>query len=73
MEAKVSESDVQIIAAMERFGGGFVKALAAAAGKADPQNLDRLKLAWPEYWAEYAEMARNAAFRAVPALREARP
>lgn len=39
--------------AMEKWGGSFVKALGAAARRADGQNLERIKRAFPEYWAEY--------------------
>ena len=45
------------IQAMKKYGGGFVAALAEAASRADAQNLARLKHAFPEYFAQYAEMA----------------
>ena len=45
--------DYWTIEAMAKYGGSFVKALAEAARRADPQNLARIKMAWPEYWAEY--------------------
>ncbi len=47
-------ADRQVIAAMRRFGGSFVKALAEAATAADPINLAKIKAAWPDYWARYA-------------------
>lgn len=49
--------DFDTIDAMRIYGGGFVKALAEAAFHADPQNLARLKAAFPDYWATYREMA----------------
>lgn len=41
------------IEAMSKYGGSFVKALAEMARRADPQNLAKIKAAWPEYWTEY--------------------
>jgi len=38
---------------MEKYGGGFVKALGELARRADPANLTKIKDAWPEYWSEY--------------------
>ena len=52
--------DYAIVQAMARFGGSFAKALSDVAHKADPENLARLKAAFPELWTEYAEMARLA-------------
>ncbi len=50
-------TDGEIIAAMRRFGGGFASRLAEAAKHADYNNLQRLKSAFPEIWADYAKMA----------------
>jgi len=49
--------DLRTIDAMETYGGSFVKALAVAARRADPENLIRIKATWPEYWKQYADMA----------------
>jgi hypothetical protein len=49
--------DVEITNAMARFGGSFAWAIAAAAQRADPTNLARLKAAFPELWNQYAELA----------------
>jgi hypothetical protein len=57
-EASTRAMDLVVIEEMERTGGGFVRALAVAASKADPENLRRIKAAWPEYWNEYREHAR---------------
>ena len=45
--------DYWTIEAMAKYGGSFVKALAEAARRADPQNLAKIKATWVEYWAEY--------------------
>ena len=42
--------DYAIVQAMARFGGSFARALADAAHKADPENLAKLKAAFPELW-----------------------
>jgi hypothetical protein len=49
--------DIEVIDAMRRYGGGFVKALAELATCADDENLARVKLTWPEYWIRYGELA----------------
>ena len=41
---------------MEKYGGGFVKALSWAMVKADSSNLIRLSLAFPELMKEYHKM-----------------
>jgi len=50
-----------IIAAMHKWGGSFVKALAHAAQAADPENLQRLENAFPEIWQKYAALAKAEA------------
>ena len=54
-----NEKDSQTIAAMQRWGGSFVQALAQAARRADAENLRRIKTTWPEYWRDYGEMAQR--------------
>ena len=51
-------SDAEVMDAMAVYGGSFAQALAAAARKADPDNLLRIKATWPEYWQEYTEAAK---------------
>jgi len=51
-------SDWDVTETMAKYGGGFVRALAACARRADEDNLAKLKAAFPEYWDEYATMAR---------------
>lgn len=52
-----TDQDLKTIDAMKRYGGSFVKALAEAALHADPDNLKRIKTAFPEYWERFTEMA----------------
>lgn len=53
----MKDEDLKVIEAMERYGGSFVVALAQAARRADSTNLERIKLAFPEYWQQYMQMA----------------
>ena len=52
-------NDRQIINTMIEYGGSFVRKLGAAALVADQQNLNRIKATWPEYWGQYARMAKQ--------------
>lgn len=45
--------DYWTIEAMQKYGGSFVQALAKAAMVADSQNIQKIKLTWPEYWRQY--------------------
>lgn len=54
-----NNEDGAVIAAMLTFGGGFIKALAAAAQRADQENFRKIKETWAEEWAKYAEMAKR--------------
>lgn len=49
--------DFKVIEMMRQYGGSFVKALGLAARYADPDNLERIKKAWPEYWQKYSDLA----------------
>lgn len=53
----MNDIDLKTIEAMERYGGSFVVALAQAARRADKNNLQRIKDAFPEYWQQYTQMA----------------
>lgn len=48
---------IDVIHAMKRWGGSFVKALAEAMAWADDDNFEKLKQAFPEYWARYTAVA----------------
>ncbi len=59
-------TDYEIVEAMRVYGGSFVRKLAELCGHADLENFTRIKATWPEYWSEYAEIARmHAAKREV--------
>jgi len=47
----------QVAKAMIRYGGGFVSHLGEALTRADPDNMKRIKQAFPEYWEKYLEMS----------------
>jgi hypothetical protein len=51
-------TDYDIVNAMERFSdpGSFAYLLAALCHRADPVNFLKLKAAFPDVWAEYAEL-----------------
>lgn len=51
-------SDEDVIRAMRHYGGSFAKSLAEAAMRADPENLARIKMAWPDYWQRYSQLAK---------------
>jgi hypothetical protein len=48
--------EIGIIEAMRKRGGSFVKALAETYVLADPDNRERIKEAFPEYWMHYLHM-----------------
>lgn len=56
-------TDWDVVRTMERFGGSFAVALAGACHRADPENLARIKAAFPELWTKYADMSVMAAKR----------
>ena len=53
----MNDQDLKVIQTMIRFGGSFVSNLGKAALAADPNNLQRIKDAFPEYWKQYTDMA----------------
>lgn len=56
-----STSDFAVTEAMLVYGGSFVRALGRAARCADPVNLTRIKVAFPDLWTEYADIAKDRA------------
>ena len=50
-------TDDDVVIAMSVYGGSFVRGLAMLFRLADPVNQARLKLAFPDYWAEYTALA----------------
>ena len=55
----LTDEDLGVVRAMERYGGSFVYHLAQAFLHADSFNIEKLKKAFPEYWKEYTEWAKN--------------
>lgn len=51
-----TESEYEVVRAMEKFGGSFVKALAECFGRADAINFEKLRTTFPEIWNEYREI-----------------
>lgn len=54
----MSQPEYDTVGAMFDYGGSFAKALAHAASQADPENLRKLREAFPEIWEKYGEMAK---------------
>ena len=52
----MNERDCWTVDAMEKYGGGFVKALANLARHADHINLQMIKMTWVNNWNEYEKM-----------------
>lgn len=52
------DTDYGVTEAMRCYGGGFVSLLAQLYRQADPDNRQRIKAAWPEYWTQYTELTR---------------
>jgi hypothetical protein len=50
---------LEVLDAMECYGGGFVQALAVAWRKADSANSEKLHAAFSEYYEQYAKMAQQ--------------
>ena len=48
----------EIATAMRKYGGSFVQHLGDALLYADADNTAKIKTTWPEYWDQYADMAR---------------
>ncbi len=51
--------DFDVARTMIEYGGSFVRKLGAAALVADQENLAKIKATWPDYWAQYARMAKQ--------------
>ncbi len=55
----MSDQDIKVVEAMEKYGGSFVKALAECARRADAMNLIKIKTTWKAYWQQYTKMAKG--------------
>ena len=58
-------TDHDIINAMYRYGGSFIRALAITLEHADPTNFAKLKAAFPDEWVNYADLAQLIRDRAA--------
>jgi len=47
----------QVARAMRVCGGGFISRLGSALERADPDNAERIKGAFPDEWARYGAMS----------------
>jgi hypothetical protein len=54
----MTENEIEVVDAMAKMGGSFVKALAECFRCADAVNFKRLRDAFPEYWRQYQEWVR---------------
>jgi hypothetical protein len=55
----MNEEEFEIVERMGKFGGSFVQSLAGCFYRADRNNIERLKKAFPEYWLEYKNLTKN--------------
>ena len=54
----MNPTEEQIVNTMIEYGGSFVQALANAFRRADDGNAERIRLAFPDIWATYTNLAR---------------
>ena len=52
----MNEQEFEIVEAMRKYGGSFVKALSVCFHKADMINFHKLKITFSNYWEEYEKM-----------------
>lgn len=64
-------NDMKVIECMQKYGGGFMKALAEAFLKADPINRWKIKGAFDDEWEEYRTMAER--MEKAPAVTKCHP
>ena len=55
------QDDIEILDAMNKYGGSFAKSISLAAWAADSENYAKLKDAFPELWTQYATFVKKAA------------
>lgn len=56
----MSNWELAVVEVMERQGGAFLRALAAAYFAADPENRWRIRETWHEEWGKYEAIAHKA-------------
>ena len=62
----MNETEFETVEMMEQYGGSFVKALAECFHRADRNNIDKLKVAFADYWCEYSEKFRMSKSGSTP-------
>ena len=55
------QDDIEILEAMNKYGGSFARSISMAAWAADSENYAKLKAAFPELWERYATFVKKAA------------
>ena len=55
----MTEKEITIVDKMAKYGGSFVKALAECFYRADPNNFNRLRETFNDYWIEYENFDKN--------------
>jgi hypothetical protein len=55
------QHDIEILEAMNKYGGSFARSISMAAWAADSENYAKLKAAFPELWAQYAVFVKKVA------------
>lgn len=56
------QDDIEILEAMNKYGGSFARSISLAAWAADSENYAKLKAAFPELWAQYAVFVKKVAW-----------
>ena len=56
LEYKLQAERLIVVSNMRVYGGSFVKTLSTAIMRADAENYEKLKAAFPELWAQYANI-----------------
>ena len=54
----MSEQDLKTVMMANRYGGGFVSALAQAALMAESDNFRRIKIAFADLWLKYEQFVK---------------
>lgn len=54
-----TDAERAVVNAMSKYGGSFVKALAAAWYLADEHNKAKLKMAFTDYWTTYVRFVKD--------------
>ena len=55
----MKQDDIEILEAMNKYGGSFARSISLAAWAADSENYAKLKAAFPELWERYATFSQK--------------